>query len=165
VSINSDKQKFCDDVQRNNEGVYCPYVGAYVPPSYCRNSCKKSGKVNFIGTLKRFHHRSSSGCCGEKTIQPFPKNNEEFNKDRFKINHAVAAEMAKNSGKAVVTEAIFVERRQKCAICPPEDKQGCPCVGCKQWNKLIFLEMKCPLNKWPTERKILPISRAVNGIF
>jgi hypothetical protein len=150
--MESDKQKFCGQVQRGNMGVYCTYVGAYILPPWCLNSCKDNGKSSFIGsprtTMKQFHHRSSSGCHGEKIIRTFLKNNEESNNSRFARNFLVAADLAKDSERAVVNEVIFIERRQKCAICPPEDKQGCSCDGCRQWNKLIFFETKCYLDKW-----------------
>ena len=72
----------------------------------------------------------------------------ETQEDRFKHHYLLAIDKAKDSGKALVDESTFVKRRQGCIICPPEDKAGCLCVGCKQWPKLVFAEMKCPKNKW-----------------
>lgn len=83
-----------------------------------------------------------------KIIRPFPKSNKGFNGDRFKRDYVVAVEMAKGSGKMIVSEGVFIKRRWGCAICPPEDKQGCPCVGCKRWNELVFAETECLKGRW-----------------
>lgn len=83
-----------------------------------------------------------------KIITPFPKNDKEFNKSRFQRNYLVAVVLAKGSNKTIVSEATFIKRRQGCVICPPEDKAGCPCVGCKRWSELVFVETECPTDKW-----------------
>lgn len=77
-----------------------------------------------------------------------PRNTTEYNKGRFQRNYIVAVDMAKGSGKSLVSETEFVNRRQTCVRCSPMDKQGCSCVGCKQWHRLVFVEVKCPKGKW-----------------
>lgn len=127
-----------------------------IQPEFTKEQIEECQKCKFISAKKIWC--GHFGCWvkeggriiqpSRKIIQPFPRNNAEFNKDRPKRNYAVAVEMAKDSGKAIISEDAFVKRRQGCAVCPPEDKQGCPCVGCKQWDKLVFAETKCPKGKW-----------------
>jgi hypothetical protein len=120
-------------------------------PKFTLEQIVNCQKCRYLSAKKKWCGRF--GCWivqpNRKIIRPFPRNNTEFNKDRFKRNYAVAVNMmAKNNSKPIISEDIFVKRRQECAICPPEDKQSCPCIGCKQWPKLVFAEVKCPKGKW-----------------
>ncbi len=82
----------------------------------------------------------------KKILKPFPENQKEYNKKRFQRNYPVAVELCK--GQEIVDEATFVNRRKVCATCPPVDKSGCSCMGCKQWHKLALKELNCPKGKW-----------------
>lgn len=111
------------------EGGYCEKVNMHVPKSWCVDVCK--------GNYTK--HKTKT--------QP-PISDEEYHRNRFKRNYVISVDMAKDSGKEIVREDVFVNRRQLCVICPPVDKNGCPCVGCKKWNELVFIETKCPNNRW-----------------
>ncbi len=128
------------------ENIFCNKI---TPPEFTAEQVANCQKCRHISGKKIW-------CChfgltvveGGKIIQPFPKDNIEFNRDRPKRNYAVAVDMAKDSGKEIIDEDVFVNRRQICSVCPPIEKQGCPCIGCKQWPKLVFKEVKCPKEKW-----------------
>jgi len=82
----------------------------------------------------------------KKIVKPFPENEAQYNKGRFQRNYAAATYLC--DGQEIVDEATFVGRRKACAMCPPDDKFECPCVGCKQWHKLALKKLKCPKGKW-----------------
>ena len=114
--------------------------------------CKKcrhiSGKEIWCCLFGVYIDRPRIATPSRRIIKPFPKSNKRFNRDRFKRDYVIAVEMAKGSGKVIVSEGVFIKRRQGCVICPPEDKQGCPCVGCKRWNELVFAETECLKGRW-----------------
>lgn len=118
----------------------------------CKQCRHISGKKIWCCLFGAYVDRPRIITPSRKIIRPFPKSNKGFDKDRFKRNYAVAVEMAKGSGKVIVDEGTFIKRRQGCVICPPEDKSGCDCAGCKQWHKLILKELKCPKGKWAIEQ-------------
>jgi len=77
--------------------------------------------------------------------------------DRFRHHYKIALDGARRCGKPTVNETTFVKRRQACTTCPPEYKSGCPCVGCKWWQKLVFVSedeknqrVECLKGRWPS---------------
>ena len=83
--------------------------------------------------------------CEDVCEAPYePWNNEE----RFKNNYKVAVMYFEGEQQTIVDEKTFIERRTICSQCPKEDKLICGCAGCKQWQKLILKETKCPNDKW-----------------
>ncbi len=79
---------------------------------------------------------------------PLVKQKIISNIDRFKSHYATAKVYHEGTKQNLVSEDIFIKRRQACLVCPAEDKMTCGCVGCKNWQKLILREMKCPKGKW-----------------
>lgn len=114
----------------------------------CKQCKHISGKKIWCCLFGVYVDKSRILTPNRKIIKPFPKSNKGFNRDRFKRDYLVAVEMAKGSGKVIVSEGVFIKRRQTCATCPPEDKQRCPCVGCKRWNELVFAETECLKDRW-----------------
>jgi hypothetical protein len=80
----------------------------------------------------------------EADYKRFMANNE----NRFRQQYKVALTFYEKSTEAIIDEDTFVKRRQICAQCPPIDKSGCGCAGCKQWQKLVLKSLKCPKRKW-----------------
>jgi len=135
--------------QLNN--IFCNQI---IPPKFTKKQIAECQKCKHASAKKIW-------CClfgvsiregnkiitsSKKIVKPYPKNQKEYNKGRFKRNYAIAAELCK--GQEIVNEVIFVNRRKICAQCSPEDKSGCSCRGCKQWHKLALKELKCPKGKW-----------------
>ncbi len=112
----------------------------------CRHISGRQIWCGRFGVYPDFLDRLTILTPNRKIIRPFPENQAEYNRERFQRNYAVAVELCK--GQGIVDEAVFIKRRQACAICPPEDKSSCGCAGCKQWHNLILKKLKCPKGRF-----------------
>lgn len=136
------------------------FCNGEIIPEFTKEQIAECQKCKYASAKKRFCSNPAFAVFGDvwiresgkiitpsrKILKPFPKNQRAYNKKRFQRNYAVAAELCKR--QEIIGKATFVKRRKICAMCPPAEKSGCSCIGCKQWQKLVLKELKCPKGKW-----------------